>query len=118
MMKQILILALFLVAAHESFAGSEPAHTDYEPVGPSATAQVLGPVGGAGDVLERLVVHVTTSGATGTVAVLDGSNAMAVVPASTPVGVYSVLIGARSSSGAWKVTTGAGASTIAIGRFK
>lgn len=33
------------------------------------------------------------------------------------VGVYSVKIGAMSRNGAWKVTTGAGSTVIAVGSF-
>ncbi len=118
MMKQILALCLVLAVSSFGFSLSEPAHTDYEVVIPSQSSQVLGPVGGAGDVLERLVVDVITS-ATGTVILQDGTRGIInVTPPNTPVGVYSVIIGARSASGAWKVTTGAGASVIGIGRFQ
>lgn len=110
--------ALVLLMATAAYAGTnEPARTDYEPVGAGVTAQTLGPTGAAGDVLERLVVHVGTS-ASGTVSILDGGVGMAIVPANTTIGVYSVLVGARSMNGAWKVTTGAGASVMAIGRFR
>lgn len=92
--------------------------TDYEAVAASQTDQVLGPAGGSGDVLERLVVSVATS-ATGTVSIKDGSgSAIPITAANTPIGVYSVAIGARSTGGAWKVTTGAGATALAIGSFK
>lgn len=118
-MKAIWIVAFFAMASIKAFGHvSGPLHTDYEAVAVSQTDQVLGPVGGAGDILERLVVNVSTS-ATGTVSIKDGSDSpVQIVPANTPVGVYSVLVGARSVSGAWKVSTGAGASTIAVGRFK
>lgn len=92
-------------------------HTDYEAVAISQTDQVLGPTGAAGDVLERLIVSVATS-ATGTVSIKDGSgSAIVITAANTPIGVYSVAIGARSTGGAWKVTTGAGATVLAVGRF-
>lgn len=92
--------------------------TDHEEVAVSQTDQVLGPVGGAGDILERLVVTVTTADATSAVTIKDGGNsAIPVIPPSAPIGVYSVRIGARSTSGAWKVTTLAGATVMAIGRF-
>mgnify|MGYP003405068788 FL=1 len=95
-----------------------PYATDYETVAASQTDQVLGPVGAAGDVLEKLIVSVATA-ATSTVSIKDGSgSAIVITAANTPIGVYSVLIGARSTGGAWKVTTGAGATVLAVGQFK
>lgn len=92
-------------------------NTDYETVAASQTDQVIGPVGAAGDILERLVVSVATS-LTGTVSIKDGAgSAIVITAANTPIGVYSVIIGARSTAGAWKVTTGAGATVVAIGKF-
>lgn len=93
-------------------------NTDYETVAVSQSEQVLGPVGGAGDILERVIVSVATA-ATGTVSLKDGSgSAIVITAANTPIGVYSVTIGARSTGGAWKVTTGAGATVLAVGKFK
>lgn len=91
-------------------------NTIYQAVAASQTETVLGTIT-TGSLLERLVVNVTTA-ATGTVSIKDGANAaIAIVPANTPVGVYSVHIGARSRVGAWQITTGAGASVVAIGQF-
>jgi len=53
----------------------------------------------------------------GTVTLIDGSTSIVIVPAVTPVGVYSIAIEATSASGAWKVTTGAGSSVMATGIF-
>jgi len=95
-------------------------HTDYEPVAASQSDQILGPVGHVGDVLERLIVTVATS-ATGTCSIKDGNgSAIPITAANTPVGVYSVKVGARcvnATTPGWKVTTGAGASVLAVGRF-
>lgn len=89
----------------------------YETVAISQSDQALGASGAVGDVLSRLIVSVATS-ATGTVSIKDGGgSAIAITPANTPIGVYSVDIGAQSVAGAWSVTTGAGATVIAIGRF-
>lgn len=91
--------------------------TDYEAVAASQTDQVMGATGAAGDVLERLIVSVATS-ATGTCSIKDGGgSAITITAANTPIGVYSILVGARSTAGAWKVTTGAGATVLAVGRF-
>jgi predicted ATP-grasp superfamily ATP-dependent carboligase len=88
----------------------------YETVAASQTAQVLGNTGATGDYLHRLTVSVTTS-ATSTVTLLDGATSYIIVPPVTPVGVYSIEINAKSVSGAWKITTGAGSSVLAVGVF-
>lgn len=90
---------------------------EYEHVAASQTAQVLGTAGSIGDYLTRLVVTVVTA-ATSTVTITDGALAAhTIVPANTPIGPYSILIGARSVNGAWKVTTGAGVEVMAVGQF-
>lgn len=92
-------------------------NTDYETVAASQTDQAIGASGAKGDLLERLVVSVATA-ATSAVSIKDGGgSAISIVPANTPVGVYSVNIGAKSFVGAWSVTTGAGVSVVAVGRF-
>lgn len=94
-----------------------PQRTDYESVAASQSDQVLGPNGNAGDILEQLIISVATA-ASGTVSIKDGSgSAIVITAANTPIGVYSVNIGAQSTSGGWKVTTGAGATVLAVGRF-
>lgn len=99
-----------------------PYRTDYETVAASQTDQILGPVGGVGDVLMRLVIKVNTA-ATGTVDLKDGDGtAIAIMPASPGggVGVYVVELGircVRATTPGWKVTTGAGCTVLAIGRF-
>ena len=95
---------------------NQPFGTFYETVAASQTAQVLGVTGGTGDTLMRLIVTVTTS-ATSQVTLLDGATSYIIVPAVTPVGVYQIDIGAVSVSGAWKITTGAGVSVMAVGNF-
>ena len=95
---------------------NQPFGTFYETVAASQTAQVLGVTGGAGDTLMRLIVTVTTS-ATSQVTLLDNATSYIIVPAVTPVGVYDIEIGAVSVSGAWKITTGAGVSVMAVGNF-
>ena len=92
-------------------------NTDYETVAASQTNQTLGPTGAAGDLLNKVIITVTTA-ATGTVMIKDGSlSAFNLTAANTPIGVYTVDMGARSVDGAWKVTTGAGASVVAVGKF-
>lgn len=88
----------------------------YETVAASQTGQVLGGTGAAGDYLHRVVVAVATA-ASSTVSVIDGSTTVLSIPANTPIGVYSVEINAASRNGAWSITTGAGASLLAVGVF-
>lgn len=95
---------------------SYPYTYPYETVAASQTGQVLGGTGAIGDYIHRLVVTITTS-ATGTVSLIDGSTSISITAANTPIGVYTVDIGAVSKTGAWSMTTGAGASVIAVGIF-
>lgn len=90
--------------------------TEYETVAASQTAQVLGTAGAKGDVIARLIVTVATA-ATGTVTILDGATSIPIVAANTPIGVYSIELGLMAVTGPWKVTTGAGASVVAVGNF-
>lgn len=90
----------------------------YETVAVSQTDQVMGATGAAGDILLRVIVIVSTSGANGTCSIKDGSgSAISIVPASAPIGTYVVEIGAKSTGGAWKVTTGSAATAIGVGVF-
>lgn len=95
---------------------NNPYRYQYETVNASQTAQVLGGTGQTGDYLHRLVVNVATA-ATSTVSILDNATSISLVPANTPIGIYSIELNMVSVSGAWKVTTGAGVSVIAIGIF-
>jgi len=95
---------------------TSPNRYPYETVAASQTAQVLGATGATGDYLHRIVVAVATA-LTSTVSVIDGSTTVLAIPANTPVGVYSIEINAVSATGAWKITTGAGASVLAVGVF-
>jgi len=95
---------------------SHPYEYAYEAVAASQTNQVLGPTGATQDYLHRIVVAVATA-ATSTVSVIDGSTTILAIPANTPIGVYSIEINACSATGAWKITTGAGVTVLAVGIF-
>lgn len=95
---------------------SENMQTKFETVATGQTAQVLGATGSVGDYLERLIITVSTS-ASSTVALLDNATSVSILAANTPIGIYCVDFQMRSVSGAWKITTGAGASVIAVGQF-
>lgn len=93
-----------------------PAGFQYETVAASQTAQVLGNAGATGDRIERLVITSITA-VSATVTLIDGSTSIVITAANTPIGVYVVDLSMYSMTGPWKVTTGAGASVIAIGKF-
>lgn len=97
-------------------AVNSPYRYQYETVAVSQTAQVLGGVGATGDYLHRLLITVSTS-LTSTVTILDDATSITLLPANAAIGVYSVAVESRSATGAWKVTTGAGASVMAVGIF-
>lgn len=94
--------------------------TEYETVAASATAQVLGTAGATGNFISHLlVIPATTS--PGNVLLLDNATSITVftggassvsnlIPFTIPLNMVSV-------SGAWKVTTGANVSVIAVGDF-
>ena len=90
---------------------------DYEVVAAGATAQVLGTTGSIHDFLGRLIVNVTTS-ATSQVSIKDGAGAdVILVPPNAPIGAFTLELGLLSSAGAWAVTTAAGVSVVAVGKF-
>lgn len=96
------------------------ANWHYETVAASQTAQVLGPTGALGDYLSGLlVIPATTS--PGNVLILDNATSITVFAGgASSVGSlipFFIPIGARSVSGAWKVTTGSNVSVMAIGNF-
>ena len=93
-----------------------PFGTTYETVAASQTAQVLGQSGDVGDTIVLLIITVNTA-LTSTVTIIDGSTSIALMPATTVVGIYSIDLGVQSVSGPWKVTTGAGATVVAVGNF-
>ena len=101
---------------------SYPYRYQYEHVAASQTAQVLGGTGAIGDYIHRLICTVTTA-ATGNVVLVDGTGVgiltHTVLPAScgTGINVYNIEINAASTTGAWKVTTGAGVEVMAVGIF-
>lgn len=94
-------------------------HEDYETVAASQTDQVLGATGAKGDVIERLIIVPATTSA-GNVSIKDGSgSAISIFATGTLSDLTPIVIplGAISTNGAWKVTTGAAVSVIAVGRF-
>ncbi len=96
----------------------DPYRYPYETVAASQTGQVLGGTGAKGDYISHLVVVVATA-ATSQISLIDGSTSIVVFPNApgSGIGTYTVPLGLASQSGAWSLTTGAGASAIAVGLF-
>ena len=91
----------------------------YETVAASQTDQVLGSTGAAGDSLEKLIITVGTA-ATAAVSIKDGSGSSIPILPNSPgggIGVYVVPCDMVAMDAGWKVTTGAGSTVVAVGRF-
>jgi hypothetical protein len=88
----------------------------YETIPVSSTNMVLGTTGAKGDTVKNLIITVSAT-ATSTVALIDNATSYALMAANTPIGVYMLTLDAQSASGAWKITTGAGASVLVTGQF-
>jgi hypothetical protein len=93
---------------------------EYETVAASQTAQVLGPTGGYGDYLSHIIVTPATT-SPGAVTILDGATSYTIFAggASSVSNLvpFMIPIGAKSVSGAWKITTGTNVSVFAVGNF-
>lgn len=89
----------------------------YETVAASQT-QVMGGTGATGDYLHRLIISVNTV-ATSTVSIVDGSTSTTILTGAATLvpGILSIELNMRSNTGAWSITTGAGATAIAVGIF-
>jgi hypothetical protein len=90
----------------------------YETVAASVTAQVLGGTGAIGDYVHRLIISNVTA-ASASVTLTDGSTGIVLQTAAATIvlGVASIEVNARSSTGPWKITTGAGSTVVAVGIF-
>lgn len=95
-------------------------NNSYETVAASQTAQVLGSTGASGDLISHLLI-VPASVSPGAVTILDNATSITVFTggASSISNLIPFVIPLNmiSTSGAWKVTTGASVSVIAVGKF-
>lgn len=97
-------------------------YSDYETVAASQTDQALGATGAVGDFLAGLLIVPATTAA-GIVQIKDGSGSAITVFTGGGTTALTILtpvwipLGIKSLSGAWKVTTGANVSVIAVGKF-
>lgn len=93
----------------------------YETVAAGQTAQVLGANGALGDVVSHLIV-IPAVVACGAVTLIDNATSISVfvgggttaLPSCIP---FVIPLNMKSQSGAWKITTGANVSVIAVGTF-
>lgn len=94
-----------------------PAGLAYETVAASATDQVLGGAGAAGDYLSHIVIQPVTTAA-GAVTVKDGASTIFLFTSGTlaDLGPKTVPFGIFSA-GALSVTTGTNVTVIAVGNF-
>lgn len=97
-----------------------PVNTDYETVAASQTAQVIGATGAAGDYISHIIVVPATT-SPGQVLLLDNATSITIFTggASSVSNLipFVVALDMVSTSGAWKITTGANVSVIAVGDF-
>ena len=93
---------------------------EYETVAASQTGQALGATGAAGDYIAGVLVVPATT-APGNVLLLDNATSITVFTGgsgsvSNLVPFY-IPLNMVSTSGAWKLTTGANVSCIGVGNF-
>jgi hypothetical protein len=93
---------------------------EYETVVASATDQVIGATGATGDRLAGILINPATT-SPGNVIIKDGSTTIYTFAGGASsvsnLATIPVPLGIKSVSGAWKITTGANVSVIAIGDF-
>lgn len=105
-------------AAAPASSGGVSISGGYEAVAASQTAQVLGSTGAIGDYLARLIIFPATT-APGAVTLLDNATTVFAYAGGSAATVEPITIdlGIDSVSGAFKITTGASVSALAIGTF-
>lgn len=92
----------------------------YETVAASQTAQVMGGSGASGDFISHILV-VPANLNPGNILLLDNATSITVFTGGTgsvtTLHPFTIAISAVSASGAWKITTGASVSCMAVGNF-
>ena len=115
-----------VIASNQSNVPTYNGANIYNTIAASQTAQIMsvtsgGTSGTTGDYLSHCTIVPATT-APGVVTILDNSTAIYSFPgggttALTTLIPFSIPIGAKSVSGAWKVTTGANVSVVCVGKF-
>jgi hypothetical protein len=95
--------------------------SEYETVAASQTDQVIGATGAAGDYLSHVVVSPGTAGC-GVVTIKDNATTIIAFPGGGTTALSNLIpfiipVGITSTSGAWKITTGANVTCVAVGNF-
>jgi hypothetical protein len=92
---------------------------DYETAAASATDQIMGTTGAAGDYLSHVIIQPTTT-SPGNVIIKDGSTTILTFPGGassvTTLAPFMVPLGLTAAT-AWKITTGANVSAVGVGDF-
>jgi hypothetical protein len=102
--------------------GVENGANKYQLVAASSTATALtgGSGGAAGDYLSHCVAFPTTT-SPGVVTIIDNVTSVYSFPgggsSTSNLVPFAIPVGSLSSSGAWKITTGAGISVVCTGKF-
>jgi hypothetical protein len=109
------------IASDQSNLPIKNGASQYETVAASQTNQVMGATGAAGDYLSHVIVSPGTAGC-GVVTVLDNATAIASFPGGGTTALNNLIpfiipIGIVSTSGAWKITTGANVTAVGVGKF-
>lgn len=90
---------------------------EYETVAASQTAQVLGASGAAGDYIKRLIIVPGTT-TPGLVTLLDGATSIPIMVTGGTTTLVPIVVDIEANCvTAWKVTTGANVTVIAVGQF-
>src|SRR4051812_35845565 len=95
---------------------------EYETIAASQTDQVIGASGAAGDYLAGVLIVPGTTAA-GAVSIKDGAGSAITIfagggtTALTALIPFFVPLGIKSTSGAWKISTGANVTAIGVGNF-
>jgi hypothetical protein len=99
-------------------AGSTGGAGEYQTVAAGQTAQVIGATGATGDYLARVILQPAATTA-GTTTILDNATVIFTYTAGTLTDLKPIVveIGAYSTTGAWKITTGASMAALAVGNF-
>lgn len=93
----------------------------YETVAASQSTQVIGSTGAIGDYLSHVIVSPGVA-ACGVVTIFDNATSIVAFPGGGTTALSNLIpfiipVGITSTSGAWKITTGANVTCAAVGRF-
>lgn len=96
-------------------------NAEYEAFPASSSAEEAGATGKRADYLSHLII-VPANTSPGAVSIADGSGSAMTLFAGGADSVaslhpFTLYLGMKSTGGAWKITTGADVSVIAVGNF-